>query len=333
MNAEKIKLGFPITRTANSSIELYEILIFEGEGTIIKKPKDYDHRKGLTNQPLTSSDQHSITILHSYVNVLGWFLKVIYRCHASYECWIEKKTIEGEPIRRAKSVVRDMLKETTGLTLDQVAGANSRGGTTNDGNQARRFFKSESRDFVVACVAEKYKGTINCLHKNLSVILRVLSSTKEVNCEKLRDITTETSLLIAEKLPWVSLNHTIHGVLHHSVELIQINNNWSIGSLSEEALESNNKFVRRYLEQFSRKMNPTDQLKDAMSRLIERSNPEILFHQRKFKNLRFCNICNSSHHMTKNHHKYPNVQQISMVENEYDSLVSEILIQSDENSV
>ena len=121
-------------------MELYEKLIFEGDGEIIKKPKDYEQRKGLTNEPLTSSDQHSITILHSYINVLGWFLKVIYRCHISYECWIEKNTINGEPIRRAKEIVQSMLKETTGMTLDQVAGANDKGGTSNDGNQARCFF-------------------------------------------------------------------------------------------------------------------------------------------------------------------------------------------------
>ena len=113
------------------------------------------------------------------------------------------------------------------------------------------FFKPESCDMVVACVAEKYKDTVRLLHKNLSVILRVISSSREVNCEKLSKLTTETSLLIAEKLPWVSVNYTLHGILHHSVELIQMNNNWSIGSFSEEALESNNKFVRRYLDQFS----------------------------------------------------------------------------------
>ena len=73
--------------------------------------------------------------------------------------------------------------------------------------------------------------------------------------------------------------------------------------------------------------NPTDQLKDAMSRLIERSHPEIIYYQQQFKNLKFCSICNSSHHMTKNHHKYPSPQK-STVENEYDTLVSDILIQS-----
>ena len=90
---------------------------------------------------MTFSDQHSICILHSYINILIWFLKLIYRCHIAYECWIEKKTIIGEPIRRAKANVQKMLKESTGLVLDQVAGANDKTGTSNDGNQARRFFK------------------------------------------------------------------------------------------------------------------------------------------------------------------------------------------------
>ena len=53
--------------------------------------------------------------------------------------------------------------------------------------------------------------------------------------------------------------------------------------MSEEALESN-KSLRYYLDQFSRKNNPTDQIKDAMSRLIERSNLKNIAHQRKFKN-------------------------------------------------
>ena len=77
------------------------------------------------------------------------------------------------------------------------------------------------------------------------MILRVISSTEEVNCQKLKVLTNETNLLLAGKLPWVSLNFTLHGLLHHSVELIKMNNNLSIGTLSEEALESNNKFVRR----------------------------------------------------------------------------------------
>ena len=92
-------------------------------------------------------------------------------------------------------------QESLGLNLDQVGGANDKGGTSNDGNQGRRFFKPESRDAIVACVAENYKDTVSILNKNLSVILRVISSTNEVSCQKLEVLTTETSLILAKKLP------------------------------------------------------------------------------------------------------------------------------------
>ena len=78
--------------------------------------------------------------------------------------------------------------------------------------------------------------------RKLSVLLRVVSSTS--NCEELNKLTIETGLIIARELKWVYNNFTVHGLLHHSVELIVLNSGWSIGTLSEEALESNNKFIR-----------------------------------------------------------------------------------------
>ena len=72
----KIADGFPITRFADATKQLYEHLIIEGQGEILKGKKDYASRKGLTNEPKTVSNQHSICITHSYINVLGWILKV-----------------------------------------------------------------------------------------------------------------------------------------------------------------------------------------------------------------------------------------------------------------
>ena len=91
---------------------------------------------------------------------------------------------------------------------------------TRDNNSLNRYFELETCDKIVACVADKYKDTVSTLHKNLSVILRVISSTRKVNCQKLEVLINQTTLLIAEKLPWVSLSFTLHGLLHHSVELI-----------------------------------------------------------------------------------------------------------------
>lgn len=43
------------------------------------------------------------------------------------------------------------------------------------------------------------------MHKNISVIQRIYSSTSKVDSDKLEMLTRETSLIIAEKLLWVYL--------------------------------------------------------------------------------------------------------------------------------
>ena len=96
------------------------------------------------------------------------------------------------------------------------------------------------------------------------------SRSSQVNLEKYHELITETSLMIADNFSWADINYTLHGVLHHSEELIILNNGWSIGELSEEGLEANNKFIRKYLEERSRKTSPVDQLTDVMSRLLEK---------------------------------------------------------------
>ena len=61
----------------------------------------------------------------------------------------------------------------------------------------------------------------------------------------------ETSLFIADAYPWAKINHTLHGLIHHSCEIMEINNVYGLGALSEEGLEAANKHIHRYLELFS----------------------------------------------------------------------------------
>ena len=107
-------------------------------------------------------------------------------------------------------------------------------------------------------------------------------------------------------------------MLHHSYELIIQNKGYSLGSLSEEALEGNNKYIRRYAELFSRKTSPLDQLSDVMSRLLEKSDPYILERRMNFRPRKSgCNLCGSLKHSTKRHGE--NIVDL------YDKIVNEIL--------
>ena len=75
-DVEKLE-GFHITRDIEETRTLFEKLMLESDGKIQTKAKDYYHHQSLTQEPKTSS-QHSICVLHSYINVLGcFFLSII----------------------------------------------------------------------------------------------------------------------------------------------------------------------------------------------------------------------------------------------------------------
>lgn len=93
-----------------------------------------------------------------------------------------------------------LLEEEKRLVLDQVSRTNDKGGASNDGDQAKRFFSLDYVDAIVACELIKYKETIKKLHQNLSVLLRVVSSTSDVDCEELNKLTIEKSLIIVREL-------------------------------------------------------------------------------------------------------------------------------------
>ena len=82
-----------------------------------------------------------------------------------------------------------------------------------------------------------------------------------------------------------------------------MNGNWSIASLSEEpllmTLESNNKFIRCYLDKYSRSTSPEERLIDTMNRLLERSNPGVLRLQKYYGRSMKCEICEGKHTTTR----------------------------------
>ena len=73
-NPDKVREGFPIDRNAADTEALYHQLV-DADGEIPKHADDFDTREGLTQKPLTKSDQRNITITHSYINGTTMFFK------------------------------------------------------------------------------------------------------------------------------------------------------------------------------------------------------------------------------------------------------------------
>ena len=96
--------GFEITRTAASTLDLYRDLVTD-DGNVERSRDDFETRKGLTKCPLTTSSQQNITITHSYINGLSWFVKMLTRCHADSPRWSHPNNRYVEILDRAKLTV------------------------------------------------------------------------------------------------------------------------------------------------------------------------------------------------------------------------------------
>ena len=131
----------------------------------------------------------------------------------------------------------------------------------------------------------------------------------------------KVSLNLAKNFPWARWNHTLHGTLYHSCELIKLNGDTTIGELSEEPLEANNKLIRNFLNAKACKCDQTLQLTDCMNRTLERSHPEIRARISQFRPAKRCTICESTTHTARSHYKVVGIELDA-----FDSCVNEMIL-------
>ena len=98
------------------------------------------------------------------------------------------------------------------------------------------FFSEELIDSIEKIAGSQHKENLLLLHRQLSTILSVVSSTRKVDLVKFKELCDTTLFHLCDNFTWVKLNHTLHGTLHHSVELINLNDGYALGNLSEECL-------------------------------------------------------------------------------------------------
>ena len=58
---------------------------------------------------------------------------------------------------------------------------------------------------------------------------------------KLKDLSTSVYLKIVETFPWCVISQSVHRILGHGWERVQMNHNMGLGDISEEGLEALNK--------------------------------------------------------------------------------------------
>ena len=134
--------------------------------------------------------------------------------------------------------------------------------------------------------------------------------------EKYSQIIFDFNMNVTQNFPWVVLCHTLHATIHHSEELMKDNGDIGLGMFSEEPLEATNKDVRNYLRDLSRKNDPSSQMEDVITRLLERSHPSVHNDICSLFLKPSCSVCGSAEHTARSHGKniYPTMEYDSIVE-------------------
>ena len=218
-------------------------------------------RKGLTQRPLTTSDQRSITITHQLINGTSWFIKFLIRLHTHVFKWrVGKYSSQGQWLETGKTHVLDRIEmDCNGLRLEQVQGSEGHTGTSTTGNSGRSFFSNEVVPAIRNLVDENLLEAVLKVYLNMSCILCVLSSSSYVNIGAFNQLVKETSPFLGEKFPWVMSNFTLHQ-FQHAGQLMEENGSRGLDELSEKALEANNKGMRVFIERYSIKTSVYQQL-------------------------------------------------------------------------
>ena len=292
-NLERIEEGFQIGEVNNEALRnLFQDL--QEEGQVKSKPADYDKRLGLTQKPITKYDIKVFPILHATLRAMDWVLKIVYHLAAGVRSWKENFLNEAK-IKKAKEKVQFYLYEKTGIRVDEPDPV-GKGGTSTTGPISKRLLHdSQTRQVLMECVPAKGddRPHLSQIVSNVSIILRLVSSTQLINSDKLDTLCKHTSRMFLDHFPNFRFTCSVHQILAHSAELISANKNHGLGTLSEEALENNNKNIRKYREQLSRKTTQEDNLSDVFHRLWLKSDPVL----RKFRPVDKCSYCDGDHHV------------------------------------
>ena len=140
-------------------------------------------------------------------------------------------------------------------------------GTSNDGNTARRAFRSHE---TFAEILGVDKGLV----KRFFIILCVLSCKHPIDPDKLEIYCKDTFKIYVTHFKWYPMPAAIHKMIVHSHQAVR-DKPVPIGLLSEEAQESRNKDVKNFQEHFTRKYYQKVTNEDVMRRLLCSSDPFI----------------------------------------------------------
>ena len=225
-------------------------------------PRDMNNLDAVCARPV-SNVQYGISTMHCWIRVFEAILRIAYRLR------LRKRTArsgeEKQQVEEAKREVQKKLRDRLGLRVDEPRAGGA--GNSNDGNTARRAFRSTKEFAACTGMDEVFVGRVH-------VILQAVSSFHPVNSAALGDYCRQTAELYVELYGWYHMPVTLHKLLIHSATVVE----WChlpLGTMSEEAAESGHKQVRKFRLKHTRKDSRLHAISDLYSYLLVSTDPVI----------------------------------------------------------
>ena len=152
------------------------------------------------------------------------------------------------------------------------------------GSAFQKFSSDFGRNFLCSLVKEEDREVFGQILLGLCTLVKLVNSqTRQVNVERVRQLGQQVYLQLVQTFPWAMITPSVHRILAHSWEVMQLNDECGLGGESEEGLEALNKNIRRMRSTGARKDSTLHNFTDVYHHLWDRSRPTIVEMDRKIK--------------------------------------------------
>ena len=144
---------------------------------------------------------------------------------------------------------------------------NFQGGTSDTGNNARKWLSPEKRDAIVALALPRDEGEEENWARLLqfdNVVFRIASSTRFIHTPKFKKFLQEGIIFQMLAFHYAPLTKTALKMYFHIVESIEKNNFRGTGQKSEGPMETSQKEIRRIIKENTRRDTLEHCLQDTL---------------------------------------------------------------------
>lgn len=275
-NPTNIEREFSINRDIAALHMQAFLMCEEGEGEILRNPSDYQARSGITSIPITEADlTKNIPVCHLKVHIFTWIRELMIRQNSHQKWHCSEKPVRFTPVEKAREKeaeekLRIEVKEALAINIGDAT-------KMVEGNKFKAFSSDTARGKLALLIEDSDKREdFRFIHLGLCAITRVISSQhQKIDTDKYRKFSTELSLRIVTAFPWAVISPSLHRVLAHGWERIEMHKGLGLGGISEEGLEAQNKHIRYLREHGARKTSTEENFHDVWVHLWKKSSPTL----------------------------------------------------------